>query len=582
MFGLFRKRDVDGPDPSEFVEVQLDVLKSRLQQEGLSEDTSSEIVSNLEKALTEKVTEKSIISYEDFYNTVQQSIEQLYITVEDRLRLARELKNFVENNPEVNNSIKLYASYIVYGSAEIQLDEYKVILSGKDVELVKQAEEYITQWEKKSKIRRTIYLCAKDLVSYGDSFLEKIMDSSKRIVGVNYIPSYTMLAKVRPSGKVDKFYQVIDKHLKFVDVYDMNGLSVLLTDKKVVEFEPYEIIHFNDGSSIGFTDSPIKNLLVQWKFLKLLEEALLIHRLTRARRFIIFFLDVTGKTKKEIRKAITNFTNKVKRLFRFDLNQGEMQSDRSMIPASSDLVIPVTKESATKVQTVPSDPSATKIDDLKFYINRVTTNLFTSHIFSSERNGKEEFVQKAFMRMVRILQKQMIYTLEDLYTEILFQAGYKDISVSIQFPSPDTTEEIKVIDAVVRRMMIVNQLIATMGIVPPTKWIINYVFKDMSQFEVKQLIEMLEYAQKQQEKEAEGEEYPSLFEETPLPTEGSEGEEVSESFLEQFINSDRSLMGTKVTEKHSSGVDNVTSILQRNSTVIDQALKYLEQYSKGS
>jgi hypothetical protein len=117
------------------------------------------------------------------------------------------------------------------------------------------------------------------------------------------------------------------------------------------------------------------------------------------------------------------------------------------------------------------------------------------------------------MRMVRIYQKQMQFTLQDLYEEVLKSKGFNDLQLEIIFPAPDSQQEIKIVDTIVRRMMIINQMIATLGISPPNSWIVNYVFKDLTQFESKELINLLEFEEQKQRDTAEGEEYPSLFEE---------------------------------------------------------------------
>lgn len=603
MWNIFKKDSDNQQYSDDVLDLQVSVLSDKLKAEGLQDDVVEKLLDNFTNSINEKITEKTEITYDALYDVIEKTVENIYFFTDDFTMKSKIMKDFIRSNSEVSGSVKLYASYIVYGSADVQLDEYKVVVIGEDTKKVKKAEKFINAWEKQSKIRRTTYLCSKDLVSYGDAFLEKVRDKNARVVRVAYIPAETILTKVDPYGKPIKYYQILDDKIRIANLEDNDVYESLQEEKKVIEFEPVEVQHFNDGSAIGYNDSPIKDLIIQWRFLKLLEESLLIHRITRARRFIIFFLDVTGKTSKAIRKAITNFTAKVKNMFTVNFTEGVITSEKSSLPTTADMVIPITKDSATKVQTLPSDVSATKVDDLKFYTNRLTTNMFTSHIFSVDKTGKEEYVEKAFMRLVRIYQKQMAYALEDLYNEILFENGFTDLSVEIQFPSPDTAEEVKVIDSVVRRMMVVNQLIATTGIVPPNTWIVDYVFKDMSRLQVKQLISMLEYAQKQQEEAAEGSEYPTFFKTTDsvsveskqpsiydkVDIEDSEMEEEStesagisgnpfalDGALSNKIIDSLFSLNTDIREKTSrQQKEDVSEYVERLSAVINQSMEYL-------
>lgn len=561
------------------MKLDFDKLQDDLFKNGYTKEQVESVIERLDDNLSETVSEKRVLSYDDFFGAVTQAIGGIYDIPGNRLKLCDEIDNFVDQNPEVSNSVKLYASYIVFGAAEIKMDEYEVVLSGDDTNVVSAAYEYIAKWEERTKIRRTFFQIAKDVVKYGDAFYEKILSNDRETFGLFYIPANTMLIKLDEYGQPVKYYQILDNTIKFADMSDITQTQIqqFITDKKVIEFEPNEIFHFNDGTSIGFSDAPIRNLVVLWKFFKLLEQALTIHRVTRARRFIVFFLDVTGKTKKQIRESIRNFTRKIKRIFNIDVKSGSLYSNRSTVTSSSDLVIPITSESKTKVQTIPSDPSASKTEDLSFYLERLVTNLLTSHILSPNKSGKEEYVEKAFLRIVKIYQKLMSYTIEDIYHEILYRKGFKDVRVSITFPNPDMKEEIKLIDTIVRRMMIVNQMIATLGVVPPNKWVVKYVFKDLNFAEINELTQMLDFEKKKQENEAEGEESPTLFEEEEVPENTTESFKFDENEnISDFLISD---MSSRINEKKQH--QNLSNI-ERIEKAINMSLRYLEMQNKNN
>lgn len=585
MFGFKRKHKNE-----EIVGFDSDKFKNTLITNGLSENQANDIASMVTDSINDRTFEKAEMSYDNFMQAITSNVEGLSILPTERMQACRELSVFLSENPEVNNSIRLYASYIAYGAAETKLEEYKVTVIGDDAEKTKKAEKYIKQWERRTKIKRTIYPLAKDLIPFGDAFLEKIYinnNGSKTLAGIAYIPANTIFPKINNKGYPLKYYQIIeDKEAKFADANEI-AISSMVQNGKVIEFERNEIVHFSDGSAIGVTDTPYYNLIILWRYLKMLEESLVIHRMTRARRFIVFFLDVTGKTREEIKSAIGNFTQRVKSVFKMDVKKGSIMSTKSTVPSSSDLVIPVVKDSATKIQNIPSDPSATNTTDLSFYLERLTTNMFTSHVFNnSKQTGNEKYIEKSFMRLVKIYQRQMEYELEDLYNEILREKGYEELEVKIQFPSPDSEQEIRIVDSIVRRMMIINQLTATIGVTPPTKWIVNYVFKDLSQYEIEDLIIMLEQAIKEQEESQQGEEYPDIFDESQgeqqvdnsqddasLRDQGEEGnEQILESIDSDLISKVLNMKGSRVTEKSNRFKD--------MESMIKLSLEYMKLHNK--
>ena len=528
---------------------------------------------------------------------VTETLSELYeVGGYNRIHLCKQVDEFVRANPEIANSIKLIASYIAYGASDVNIEDYKAIIVSESEDIKEKAFEKIEKFECESGIKRLIYRLAQDLVKYEDAFLEKIRNKDGKVVGVKYLPSNSIIIQVDPvTGKPIKYYQVISPdEIKYVDEQNIfTSINKYTLEKKVIEFDPDDIVHINNGSPIGLSDSPILSIAILWRFLRLLEESLVIHRVTRARRFIIFFLDVTGKTRDKVRSAINSFTAMLKRIFSIDVDSGSVISRNSIVQAATDLVIPITKDSATKVQTIPSDPSATKIEDLKFYTNRLLTNFMTGWIFYPERTGKEEIQKEAFIRLVKIYQKHFSYALTDLYREYLKERGFTSnvVTVKIQFPNPDTQQEAKVIDIVVRRMVVVNQITAIMGVTPPIRWIVSYVFRDLSQIEVDELVSLIEQELKKQEEKAKGQELPSIFEKvTDGDSERSILDQIvalAEHYEDEHSGEEGQLepirekagtttfqqtLSTKDAEFRRKGYD----LFEARAKVIEQSLRYLD------
>jgi hypothetical protein len=550
------------------------------------EKITSKLVEGLQKSFEQYVSSiESNTDDIDFgaFNVLEEQIKNLtpeIFRTSSRRELCKTIKQFVRNYPEVYNSIRLIASYIVYGSSDISIEEYKsypLTLSSEtpkeDLEL---AQKILSKFEKDSRIKEYMFKIAIDLIECQDAFLELIKNKEGKIVNVKYLPTETIEIELDRLGNPVRYIQILnlDEIPRFADNKDYSQLDYLKEhygdfvkierrediDNPYVEiiFNKDEILHFNDGSRVGVSDNPLVSMIIMWKFLRMVEEALVIHRITRARRFMIFFLDITGKTKEKALYHIRNFTNKLKNIFSIDLSTSSLIGKNSIVKSALDLVIPITKDSATKVQTIPSDPSASKIEDLKFYLNRILTNLMTSWVFYPERTGKEDIQKEAMIRMVKIYQKHMSYTISRLYEKILTERGLKNMSVEVLFPNPDSEAEVKLTDVAVRRMMLISQLSAIVGTSLPVDYILEFVFKDFSTNEVRQLIEIIKETQRQSENQELG----AIF----------GAKEQTDLILPDF---------TKVAELHNQTNDKSFEQSKNKSDILIQLFKiYFENFNK--
>ncbi len=576
MFGFFNKKN------KEYISINTEKLKEYLYENGIVDDNKvDKIIEEFKNSIENKVKEKTELTYDEFIAEIESITGKMYTNPSNRIELCRQIDEFIENNPEIANSIKLYASYITFGSINVKLDDYIVNIIADDEKTLQRARNIIDRFEKYSKIKRLMYIIAKDLVSYGDAFLEKIYDTATgRLLSVAYIPSNKVLILIDDYGNIKKIYQVLDENIRLTDMNE-SVLNDFLDEKKIIEYNKNEIIHFSDGTLPGFSDSPLRNLLSVWKSYKLIEEALIIHRITRSRRILVFFLDVTGKEPQKVQSILQKFVRKLTNAFSINISESMITSRKSVIKQGSDIVIPITKDSATKVQSIPADTSATKIDDLKFYHTRVLQNLLTGHIFGDTTIQKEkmDYIDKALLRLIRTYQRYMSYALEDLYSELLSSYEINNVTINVQFPSPDTDEEVKIVDTLIRRIMVINQLIATIGIVPPFDWIIHYVFKDLTQAEIQELVALLKQEKAKQEQS--NKEFMSILDD-------NENNNSQEQFIKNAnlnlmdLISDTNIEDNKVIEQYRkiNTYDEKLKYLTTINNLLDLGLRYLEQKHK--
>ena len=151
-----------------------------------------------------------------------------------------------------------------------------------------------TRWYEKA------YGVARDLLKYGDNFLQYVVDTESRVLRLMWMPPATMernedlQGRLYPDGKA------------FMQVQPTTRLPLAF-------FYPWQIEHMrwnHTGSSVygralGFTAR------TSWRKLQAMEEALVINWLTRAFARLLFVLDVTDMTEKEATAHIREFKNQL-------------------------------------------------------------------------------------------------------------------------------------------------------------------------------------------------------------------------------------------------------------------------------
>lgn len=510
-FGVSKK------DNQEKEYISINNLKENIQQFFGSYD--EKFVDEIINKITEKYSlEKSEISFSELIEIINQDINNVYYSnYTNRLDIAEDIDEIINNNPELFNAVRLYASYIVFGSSIIKVDEYKVIYvhdnlvirNETDEDLIielEKAKSIIEKFEKVSEIKDVVYQLAKDLIKYGDAFLEIIRDESGRIVNVGYLPSNKIIIFTNKYGKVIKIAQILDKNkINLSDVFSGSYIN----DDRVIVFNREEFLHVGDKTPAGISDNPFLNIAKVWRIIKILEQSLVVYRLGRAKRLIVFFLDVSGKTEEDAKRYIKSFKDKISKIFNISGERGDIFKSSVNLSLGQDIIIPIRKDSKTRVETIQSDTSQKYSEDIIPFYKRLLNNLFVGWALSSEKTGKEEYEKEAFLRLVKIYQSSLANKLTQLYNMILKSHGIDNIKVMIEFPSPDSDTDIKIVDAILRRIMIINQIVATLGVSIPTEWVLKYSLKDLSSIELDELIELIN---KQSSENIESENILNMFE----------------------------------------------------------------------
>jgi hypothetical protein len=275
----------------------------------------------------------------------------------------------------------------------------------------------------------------------GDVFLELVIDPDNPKSGVAKIkelPPDTMYRIESTMGKLFEFQQGAEGP-------DYEALLRPLeetTDKelqqaKAIRFTPEQIVHIRVGEDrrnfYPYGVSLLEPARGPAQQLRLMEDAMVIYRLTRAPERRVFYIDVGNMPA----FRADQFMTRVKDLLRKrkvvrpggDTGANSVEEKYAAPTADEDFWIPTRPNSNTRVETLPGAQNLGEIDDTVYFRNKLYVALnMPANYFSSDDVGSTRMtlsVQNVrFARMIERIQEYMEDGLYEIALRHLTLLGY--------------------------------------------------------------------------------------------------------------------------------------------------------------
>ncbi len=204
-------------------------------------------------------------------------------------------------------------------------------------------------FDKVLKIDEFIWDIARSLAKYGNDYNE-ILVSDEGVVGINFLPAPTMRRIEKERGYLVGFVQSFQSlgYVMSADEFEKRIKSGQIKGYKgtspEILFEPWEVVHmrfmskFRKGQYGYAITEPARWI---WKRLLLLEDAMLVYRLTRSPSRFVVYVDVGDLPPQEAFK----YVNKVKQYFKkkrvIEPNTSAMSYRYNPLCLSLDVEIPL-------------------------------------------------------------------------------------------------------------------------------------------------------------------------------------------------------------------------------------------------
>jgi hypothetical protein len=263
-----------------------------------------------------------------------------------------------------------------------------------------------------------------------------------------------------------------------------------------VKIAPDAIVNINSGlldpkrnMVLGYLHKAIKPL----NQLRLVEDAIVIYRLSRAPERRVFYIDVGNmpkiKSEQYLRDIMTKFRNKVV----YDSATGEVKDDRKFMSMMEDFWIPRRGEGkATEITTLPAGQNLGELSDVKYFeeklyksLNVPVSRLQPQQGFSLGRAAEITRDELKFSKFVERLRAKFSVLFDELMQRQLALKGICSIDewkemkeyIHYDFLKDNNFTELKESELMSTRLQLMNQIDPYVGTYFSKAWVRKHVLQ---------------------------------------------------------------------------------------------------------
>ena len=219
----------------------------------------------------------------------------------------------------------------------------------------------------------------------GRIFYHKIIDKNnlrKGITELKYIDS-TKIKKVREVQRDKDQRTGVDvvKKVEEYFIYNEKGLGAAGTGSSnqgikmapdSIAYVPSGFVDGNSGRVLSYLHKAIKPV----NQLRMIEDALVIYRISRAPERRIFYIDVGNLPKIKAEQYLKDVMNRYRNKLVYDATTGEIRDDRSHMSMLEDFWLPRREGGrGTEITTLPGGSNLGEIDDIIYFQRKLYRSL---------------------------------------------------------------------------------------------------------------------------------------------------------------------------------------------------------------
>ncbi len=333
----------------------------------------------------------------------------------------------------------------------------------------------------------------------GRIYFHKIIDQKtprRGITELRYIDA-TKIKKVRKVEKEKDLKTGVDKIKKVNEffLYNEKGLGSTGANQGVqihpdaITYVPSGVIDGNSGRVLSYLHKAIKPV----NQLRMVEDSLVIYRISRAPERRIFYIDVGNLPKVKAEQYLKDVMNRYRNKLVYDASTGEIRDDRNHMSMLEDFWLPRREGGrGTEITTLPGGQNLGEIDDIVYFqrklfrsLNVPISRLEAESQFTLGRSTEITRDELKFTKFVQRIRKKFVPLFTDiLKTQLLLKGvispdDWPSIQEHIQydFLADGHFSELKEAELLNDRINTLNQIEAYVGTFFSKQWVQRNVLR---------------------------------------------------------------------------------------------------------
>ena len=291
-------------------------------------------------------------------------------------------------------------------------------------------------------------LWIRDLLKYGDFFLQLHIDKDEGIYDVMALPSEEIHREEGYEGRTD------DVRFRWETTGDY--------------FEDWQVAHFRlleDTRKLPYGRSILDPARKLWKQLQLAEDSMLVYRITRAPERRVFYIDVGNLEHADVGQFIQQFQMQLKKQPIVDQKTGNINMKYNPMNVTEDYFIPMRADRSSRIETLPGASNLGDIQDIEYFQNKLFASLQVPKNYlnyGESLPGGSTLSQQdlRFSRTINTIQQAVLAELKRIANIHLYFNGFKDEidNFTLTLANPSTQQELLKLETMKARLEVFKEM----------------------------------------------------------------------------------------------------------------------------
>jgi len=368
----------------------------------------------------------------------------------------------MDEYPEVGSAFDIYSDDCTQRGLRGEMWQIK---SDKDL-VIDEVQELFDQVN----LDKIIWDITRNTVKYGDCFAELILDVNKPEEGIKKVkilnPNWILRVEDE-FGYLKKFLQEIPdaKTAQYSETMGVGNSKPV----KYVQLDKNQIVHFrlhtSDPMFYPYGKSVAAMCHRVFRSLKMMEDAMMIYRLSRAPERRIFYIDTGNLPTSKAEVFIERIKQRFKKEKFYNNTKGTIDARHNPMSMDEDFYVPTKNGRGTKIETLPGATNLGEIEDVRYFRDKLLACLKVPKDYlvekdkSPERKANLSQLDVKFARTIQRIQINIETGLENMAKRHLQLRGFPASVVrdlKIKLPEPSDMSEKRKLDVNEQKVRVVQ------------------------------------------------------------------------------------------------------------------------------